>query len=140
VGDLPRAVFVQLIQGDKLLDDVSLGEGVQLALVAPGGASDGGNIPPRVLAAGGDSAGTTGEVMDEGRSWLVQSYPLGGLDTGQREIARIVLARPMDAGLAGLFPRARLVLGLLTLLLLASTVSAALLARSARLRLAAPRV
>lgn len=140
LGDVPRAVFVQTIDGAKLLDDVSLGEGVQLALVAPSGASDGGGIPPRVLAAGRDSVGTADEVMEDGRSWLVQSYPLSGLDAAQQEIARIVLARPIDAGLAGLFPRARLVLGLLTILLLASTVSAALLARSARLRLAAPRL
>ncbi len=140
VEDVPRAVFVQTIDGAKLLDDVSLGEGVQLALVAPGGASDGGSIPPGVLAAGRDSIGTAGEVMEDGRSWLVQSYPLGGLDAGQKEIARIVLARPIDAGLAGLFPRARLVLGVLTVMLLASTVAAAILARSARLRLAAPRL
>jgi serine/threonine protein kinase len=140
VGDAPRAVFVQTIDGGKLLEDVSLGEGVQLALVAPGGASAGGEIPRRVLAAGRESIGATEEVMDGGRSWLVQSHPLGGLDAAQKEIARIVLARPIDAGLAGLFPRARLVLGVLTVLLLASTVSAALLARSARLRLAAPRL
>ena len=37
-------------------------------------------------------------------------------------------------------PRARLVLGLLTVLLLGSTVAAAFLARRARLRLAAPRL
>jgi len=139
LGDVPRAVFVQTIDGAKLLDDVSLGEGVQLALVAPGGASDGSTIPPRVLEAGRVSAGAADEVMEDGRSWLVQSHPLGGLDEGQREIARIVLARPIDAGLAGLFPRARLVLGLLTVLLMASTVSAALLARNARRRLTAPR-
>ena len=138
--DVPRAVFVQTIDGAKLLEDVSLGEGAQLALVAPGGATDARGIPPRVLAAGRDSIGTADEVMEDGRSWLVQSYPLGGLDAAQKEIARIVLARPIDAGLAGLFPRARLVLGVLTVLLLASTVAAALLARGARLRLAAPRL
>jgi serine/threonine protein kinase len=140
VDEVPRAVFVQTIDGGKLLDDVSLGEGVQLALVAPGDATAGGAIPPRVLAAGRDSLGTADEVMEDGRSWLVQSYPLGGLDASQKEMARIVLARPIDAGLAGLFPRARLVLGVLTVLLLVSTVSAALLARGARLRLAAPRL
>ena len=140
LGDVPRAVFVQTIDGEKLLEDVSLGEGVQLALVAPGGAPAGGAIPPRVLAAGRDALGTVDEVIDDGQSWLVQSYPLGGLDAAQKEMARIVLARPIDAGLAGLFPRARLVLGALTVLLLASTVSAALLARGARLRLAAPRL
>jgi serine/threonine protein kinase len=140
VDDVPRAVFVQTIDGEKLLDDVSLGEGVQLALVAPGGASAGGDIPPRVLAAGRDATETADEVIEGGRSWLVQSYPLSGLGARQKEIARIVLARPIDAGLAGLFPRARLVLGLLTILLLVSTVSAAVLARSARLRLAAPRL
>ena len=139
VDEVPRAVFVQTIDGGKLLEDVSLGEGVQLALVAPGDASAGGAIPPRVLAAGRDSRGTADEVMEDGRSWLVQSYPLGGLDAEQKEMARIVLARPMDAGLAGLFPHARLVLGILTVLVLLSTVTAALLARGARLRLAAPR-
>ncbi len=139
LSDAPRAVFVQTIEGQKLLDDVSLGGGVQLALVAPGGASAGA-VPAEVLAAGRDAVGRVEELRAGGRTWLVQSYPLSGLDARQQEIARIVLARRIDAGLAGLFPYARLVLGLLTILMLASTVSAAVLARSARLRLAAPRL
>jgi serine/threonine protein kinase len=140
VGEVARAAFVQTIQGAKLLDDVSLGEGVQLALVAPGGATDGGDIPARVLAEGKQAEGTTREVVDEGRSWLVQTHPLGGLEAGEREIARIILARPMEVGLAGLFPGARLVLGLLTLVLLVSTVASGMMARTARLRLTAPRL
>jgi serine/threonine protein kinase len=139
LGDAPRAVFVQTIEGQKLLDDVGLGGGVQLALVAPDGTSAGA-MPAEVLAAGRDAVGAVEEMRAGGQTWLVQSYSLGGLDSRQQEIARIVLARPIDAGLAGLFPHARLVLGLLTVLMLASTVSAALLARSARLRLAAPRL
>jgi len=139
LGDAPRAVFVQTIEGKKLLDDVWMEGGVQLALVAPDGASAG-SMPAEVLAAGRDAVGAVEEMRAGGQTWLVQSYPLSGLDGRQQEIARIVLARPTDAGLAGLFPHARLVLGLLTILMLASTVSAALLARSARLRLAAPRL
>jgi serine/threonine protein kinase len=138
LGGAPRAVFVQTIEGRRLLSDVSLGEGTQLALVAPGGAAEG-DIPADVLAAGRSARGTTEEVREGGRSWLASSYPLRALGGGDIEIATLVLARPIDAGLAGLFPAARLVLGLLALVLLASTLSAALWARGARLRLTATR-
>jgi serine/threonine protein kinase len=137
LGGAPRAVFIQTIEGRRLLSDVSLGEGAQLALVAPGGAAEG-DIPPPVLVAGRGARGTTEEVRAEARTWLVSSYPLRALG-GEREIATIVLARPIDTGLAGLFPAARLVLGILALALLASTLTAALWARGARLRLTAAR-
>ena len=135
VAGSPRAVFIQTIEGRQLLADVSLGEGVQLALVAPGGAAEG-DIPLPVLAAGHAARGTTDEARAAGRTWLASSYPLRTLH-GEREIATIVLARPIDAGLAGLFPAARTVLGVLALLLLATTLGIALWARSARLRLTA---
>ncbi|HTE55551.1 MAG TPA: serine/threonine-protein kinase [Kofleriaceae bacterium] len=137
LGGAPRAVFIQTIEGRRLLADVSLGEGMQLALVAPGGAAEG-DIPPAVLEAGRRARGTTEEARDRGRSWLASSYPLRAL-RGEREIATIVLARSIDAGLAGLFPAARVVLGLLALVLLASTLGASLWARSARLRLTSAR-
>ncbi|HUS64755.1 MAG TPA: hypothetical protein VMZ28_09450 [Kofleriaceae bacterium] len=54
------------------------------------------------------------------------------------EIARIVLAREMDSGVAGLFPEARTVLGVLLIVMAVST-AAALLARDARRRLVAAR-
>ena len=138
VGGAPRAVFIQTIEGRQLLSDVSLGEGVQLALVAPGGAAEG-DIPRDVLAAGRSARGTTDEVRDGGRSWMASSYPLRALGGGAREIATIVLARPIEAGLAGLFPGARALLGLLAVLLLASTLTAALWARSVHRRQIAAR-
>ena len=112
---VPRGLFMQAVEGDRLLDDVSVGEGILLGLVAPDGAV----------------AGTDDDLVTvDGATWLVESRPLYGL-SDQAEIARMVLARPIDVGLAGLFAGARGVLGVLTAALMLSAVVAALIARRA---------
>ncbi len=136
---VPKAAFMLAMEGRRLLEDVSLGGGVQLALLAPGGAAERGHIPTAVVEAGSGAADGMREVREDGKSWLVQSYPVRGHGDDTHEIARILLAREMDSGLAGLFPEARTVLGVLLVLMAVSTATAALLARSARRRLAAAR-
>jgi predicted Ser/Thr protein kinase len=136
---VPRAAFILTMEGSRLLDDVSLGGGVQLALLAPDGTADSDRIPPRVIAWAHSASDGMREMRDGGQWWLVESYPVRGHGDDQHEIARIVLAREMDSGLAGLFPDARTVLGALLVLAAVSTAAAALMARSARRRLASAR-
>jgi hypothetical protein len=50
------------------------------------------------------------EVNEGGRHWLVQAQPVPDLGGAGAPIARLVLARRADVGLAGLFPHARGVL------------------------------
>jgi tRNA A-37 threonylcarbamoyl transferase component Bud32 len=120
VGDAPRALFVQAIPGARLLEDVSLGEGTRMSLVAPGGATDG-SVPPAILAAAPDDPLAIDEVTRDGETWLVQRFPLD-LSEQDGEPPSIVLARRLDVGLAGLFPGAR------PLLVAAGTLLAALAA------------
>ena len=129
-GDAVRALFMQLVEGDSLLDDVQLGEGTLLGMVAPDGAIAG-SVPPEVARAGASAPSGEDRLVDIGDdSWLVESVPLESLN-GQDSIARIVLARPIDVGLAGLFVGARGVLGTILLVLLAASLTSALIARRA---------
>ena len=128
-NDVPRGLFMQAVEGERLLSDVSVGEGIRLGLVAPDGAMAG-PVPPAVARAG-LAAGTDDDLVTVGGdTWLVESRPLAGL-SDQAEIARMVLARPIDVGLAGLFAGARAVLGILTAGLLALALAGALIARRA---------
>ncbi len=121
---VPRALFVQIVEARQLLADVTLGEGIALALAAPDGAITGDADPAVVRAA----LGSTAAELDVGdATWLVERRPLPGPDGAP--IARLVMTRPLDVGLAGLFPLARVVLASLTLALLAVTAAAGLTAR-----------
>jgi len=126
---VPRGLFMQAVEGERLLSDVSVGEGILLGLVAPDGAMAG-PVPPAVARAG-LAAGTDDDLVTvDGETWLVESRPLAGL-SDHTEIARMVLARPIDVGLAGLFAGASTVLGILTAALLAAALAGALIARQA---------
>jgi Protein kinase domain/Putative zinc-finger len=128
-NDVPRGLFMQAVEGERLLSDVSVGEGIRLGLVAPDGAMVG--PVPGAVARAGLAAGTDDDLVTVGGdTWLVESRPLAGL-SDQAEIARMVLARPIDVGLAGLFAGARAVLGILTAGLLALALAGALIARRA---------
>jgi len=105
VGDTPRALFVQLIPGARLLDEVSLGEGTRMSLVSPGGAAEG-SVPAAILAEAPGEPLVIDEVTEGGHTWLIERFPLG-LAEPDGEAPSIVLARPLDVGLAGLFPGAR---------------------------------
>ncbi len=130
IGGVTRGLFIQVVDGDKLLADVTLGEGIQLGVIAPDGAR-GGTVPPAVADAGLALAnGAQAMVTVDGADWLVETRPLTGL-SGDDQIARMVLARPIDAGLAGLFRGARGVLGALTAALVLAAIAAALVARRA---------
>jgi len=102
---------VQLIEARRLLADVSLGDATRLALVTPEGTT--GDVPPEVLARASTDA--PAEVRAAGHTWLVQSRALA---VSGAPLARLVVARPADVGLAGVFPSARAVFGGLTLALI----------------------
>ena len=141
VGGVPLGLFVQAIDGRQLLDDVSVGDDVLLSLMAPDGslvdssaravrAPDDARFAaaPQTLrqlqAAGGISELLVGEKL-----YLVQARPLLGLD-GENAIATLVLARPIDPGLAGLFAGARAVFAAAALLLLGLAIAAGVRARA----------
>jgi hypothetical protein len=130
IGGVPRGLFIQVVDGDRLLADVTVGEGILLGVYAPDGVH-GGSIPDAVAAAG-EAAGGRGQalVTVDGTEWLVESRPLLGL-SGDDEIARLVMARPIAGDLAGLFVGARSVLGALALAFLLAAIAAALVARRA---------
>ena len=137
VGDAPRALFVQAIPGARLLDEVSLGEGIRMSLVAPGGPAEG-SVPPAVMAAAPADPRAIDEIARGGQTWLVQRFPLP-LPAPPEDRASIVLARRLDIGLAGLFPGARpLLIGTAALLLVLAAVLA-LLARARDLGRRSPR-
>ena len=124
----PRAAFVQLIPGTKLLDEVAVPTGAErtyLSVVAPDRTIEG-SVPAPLARATTDRA--ISEVAFGGDTWLVQRAPLGA--AGQRAaIAEIVLARRANTGLAGLFPRARLVLVIAAGVLAAFAIAALAVAR-----------
>ena len=102
----PRALYLQLVEGATLLDEVRLGEQTLLSLVAHGTVV--GNVPVEVVAGSGGAA--IAEVEHDGATWLVQRYPLDSPDASA-PIAEIVVAREMDVGVGALFPHARATLG-----------------------------
>ncbi|MBK7539742.1 MAG: serine/threonine protein kinase [Myxococcales bacterium] len=128
VGGVPLGLFVQAIDGAQLLADVSVGEELELALVAPDGSAVG-QVPAKLARAA--RPGDIREAREAGVVRLVQARPLLGLD-GASPIASLVLARRIDPGLAGLFARARTVFALAAALLLAGALGAAWRARALR--------
>jgi hypothetical protein len=118
LAGVAQAVFIQLLDGDRLLDELALDPQTKMMLVAPGGGTEG-TLPEGLLAAARARPDKLFEVSSEGRPWLVQSSVLPGLRAGEG-IATLIIARPADVGLAGLFPHAREVLLALTALTLAA--------------------
>ena len=92
-------------------DDIEAGGYGSPTLVTPEGTT--GDVPPEVLARAATDA--PAEVRAGGHTWLVQSRALA---VSGAPLARLVVARPADVGLAGVFPAARAVFGGLTLALI----------------------
>ena len=106
LAGVPQAVFIQTLEGRHLLDELRLDTQTHLALMALDGSAQG-EVPPSVVSKARESLD---EVNDGGRLWLVQAQPVPDLGGTGNPIARLVLARRADVGLAGLFPHARGVL------------------------------
>jgi hypothetical protein len=102
LAGVPQAVFIQILDGQRLLDELRTDAETRLALLASDGAIQG-DIPAAVIAQAHEALT---EVSDGGHRWLVQAQPVSELSFGP-PIAHLVLARPADVGLAGLFPHAR---------------------------------
>ncbi|MBA3500483.1 MAG: serine/threonine protein kinase [Deltaproteobacteria bacterium] len=129
IGDQPRALFVLLLDASRLLEDVGVGEGTRLSVVAPDGRAEG-TVPPSLVPRVSDAG--ISEVALDGETWLVERTPLGA--KGQTAIAQLVLARQSGSGLSGLFPYARETLLTLGFLSLALALGGSLLARSRDLK------
>lgn len=125
INDQPRALFVQLVEAKRVLEEVSTGTDTLLSVTALGGVAEG-SVPPAVIARTEDNRMT--ELAIDGDEWLAERTPLRA--AGQTEaIAQLVLARHTDTGLAGLFPYARYVLAFASGVLGMFAVSGFLLAR-----------
>ena len=106
---LYRALFMQLVDASRLLEDLAVGDDIHLSVVAADERSEG-TVPSVLLTRAPDEERF--ELPLDGHHWLIERAPLRA--PGQREaIAQIVLARKTDLGLAGLFPQARVILGAL---------------------------
>jgi len=116
-GREARALYVQLQDGRRLLDDVRLDSETKLALVAPSGESirDPG-LPESAVRAALATTSVT-EIRDGDTMYQVQARDIRGLDK-QHTVARVVMARPLH-GVLSLFPGARIVFALTALLALA---------------------
>lgn len=128
VGGVPLGLFVQALDGAQLLSDVSVDGELELALVAPDGAAIG-TVPAELARA--TTGAEVAEARHRGELRLLQARPLAGLD-GDEPIARLVLARRIEPGLAGLFAHARTTFALAAGLLLAVAAAAAARARALR--------
>ncbi|HEU0033471.1 MAG TPA: hypothetical protein VFQ53_22725, partial [Kofleriaceae bacterium] len=115
IGGQPRAVFLQVVEAARLLDEVSTGDDTRLSVTALDGAAEG-SVPRDVI----DQVHGTGivELTHDRHEWLAETTPLRAGDQGDA-IAQIVLARTSDVGLSGLFPYARQLLALTAALLAA---------------------
>jgi len=118
LAGVPQAAFIQTISGRALLADLGGEPDLALGLVTDDGALDGA-VHPDLAAAARDAGGAMVSEKLQGRPWLVQAHALPEL-----EHARLVMARPADVGLAGLFPNARLVLALASLAALGALAAA----------------
>jgi len=125
IGVVPNAMFLQLVEAGRLLDDVGVGNDTQLSVVSADGVAEG-HVPAPVLQHVGD--GAIDELSLADGTWLAERTPLRarGQETA---IAQLVLARQTNVGLSGLFPQARLLLGALAIILAAVAVAASLVAR-----------
>ena len=113
IGARPNAMFMQLVEAGRLLDDVGVGESTLLSVVTAEGIAAG-NVPESVLLHV-DDGGIDELSLDDG-NWLAERTPLRakGQDTA---IAQLVLARRTNVGLSGLFPHAHQTLGILAVIL-----------------------
>ncbi len=97
---VPGSAFVQGITADDLLRDVALEDrGTKLALIGPDGVVAG-DLSDAVRKAGLALAddGPPVELGDAGGTWLVERFPLTGLDA-KTPIATVLVARNLDVGL-----------------------------------------
>jgi hypothetical protein len=136
LGGRPRALFAQLVPGERLLSEIAPGEDTQVSLVAMDGTAQG-SVAAAVVAAGLDSRDVD-EVEVAGERWLVQHHPIASPGAAG-PIAFLVLAHPAEMGLAGLFPGAGIVLSGLAVLLAITSLAGALLARQRNLTRQEPR-
>jgi hypothetical protein len=109
MAGVPQATFIQMVAARSLLDDLTPGSDVRLALVAPDGSADG-DVAADLVRAAVRLPGVIIEARHAGRPWLIQGHPVPGLDPAAPPIAMLVAARPLDVGLTGLFPAARVFL------------------------------
>ena len=109
-----RAVFLEIVDGDRLLEGIKLDDKTPLALVAPNGRSTG--TASAALVAAAPAAGDTATVNIGDETYQVQAVGIPNFDEHAPPVARVVMANP--AGGLTLFPHARLVflLGLLAAL------------------------
>ncbi len=120
-SDAPKLAFVRLVPAAELRDDVEVVDDPSaLAIVAPDGTAET-TVAQSVVASASPSIE---EVVSGDDTWLVQRAPLV-----QGSVGELVLARRADVGLAGLFPRARLVLAVMAIGLAGLAAAGALVAR-----------
>jgi hypothetical protein len=125
-NDVAKAAFVRLDPASDVLRDVVVAKDpIALSIVATDHSSEG-TVPPAILAASAaiDNPDTTTEIVDDNVRWLVQRFPLV-----PGAASDLVLAKRADVGLAGLFPRARLVLAVLAFALVGAAAGGWLVAR-----------
>ncbi len=124
IGARPNAMFMQLLEADRLLEEVGVGEDTMLSVVTAEGVAAG-HVPESVLLHV-DEGGIDELSLDDG-NWLAERAPLraAGQDTA---IAQLVLARRTNVGLSGLFPHAQQTLGVLAAFLLALALGGFLVA------------
>ncbi|MBI5610465.1 MAG: HAMP domain-containing protein [Deltaproteobacteria bacterium] len=129
----PKALYLQAVRADDLLADVALAQtGAAMALLTDSGAHQGRVPEPLVRAAQTVPLGALQALEVDGRRWLVAVQPLADLD-GRGQIARVVVARDLEAGLAILLQaRNSLVLSGLAALFAAVLAALALARRMAR--------
>jgi serine/threonine protein kinase len=122
-----RAIYLQILDGKQLLDNLRLDPETMLALVAPDGKTIGDEGMSSTLTFAAPQSGEVAEVMDRGLMYEVQAHRVPGLE-GQAFIAQVVMARKL--AILTLFPDARLVFALAALAALAVSLATALRARS----------
>jgi len=125
IGAKPNAMFLQLVEAGRLLDEVGVGDNTLLSVVTVEGVAEG-HVPQPVLLAVNDG-GIDEVALDDG-TWLAQRTPLRA-PSQDSAIAKLVLARRTNVGLSGLFPHARQTFGTLAVLLAAIALGGFITAR-----------
>jgi serine/threonine protein kinase len=116
--------FVELIDGQDVLDGIKLDEKTQLGLVASDGTAIG-DVPDALVGAA-PSGGEIAEVSSDGKTYLVQARPLA--DASGQRFATVIMARATD-GVLSLFLHARAVFAGTMLVAIALALATALRAR-----------
>jgi hypothetical protein len=111
-GVRPNAMFMQLVEAGRLLQQVGVGESTFLSVVTAEGIAEG-RVPESVLLRVAND-GIDELTLADG-NWLAERTPLRARAQGTA-IAQLVLARRTNLGLSGLFPHARETLGVLACL------------------------